>query len=427
MSTDRTWRRAEVCVITISLALLLFTAYPSVLGETANSRLATVYALVHHGTWYIDRPLDEPPIVYEQRTVDKVRVGGHLLSSKPPLLTLLMAAEYQVLYRGFGFTLDDVADLPKILYAMTLLWVVLPYGAMLASFSALLRLLAVRPADRFAYVAALAFCTPIAGYAAVFNNHVLAAALITVSSYLLMRATHDATKTRRPLLFLVGLFAGFVPTLDMPAGIFVMAGAAYLMWTRPVRGLRWALAGLVLPILVHIAIMIHVTGSAIPVQLRAALWLHEASYWRNPGGMDALNEPKMRYLFHLTLGRKGLFSLYPVTLFGLVGAFRMLRAEGMRRRIAAGLGLAAALAFLSFYVLRTNNYGGDSYGCRWLIAALPALMTAGAIRAPVTGRRSVLILFIFAAGVSLLSVVEGSGDPWRANREWILHLLGPSF
>lgn len=427
VSTDRTWRRAENCVVTVALILLLFTAYPSVLGETANSRLATVYALVHHGTWHIDRPIDETPITFEQRTVDKVHVGGHLVSSKPPVLTLLMAAEYLILYHGFGFTLDDTDDLPKIVYAMTLLWVVIPFGVMLLSFSALLRLLVVRPADRFAYLTALAFCTPIAGYAAVFNNHVIAAALITMSSYLLMRVIHDATRTRPPLLFIAGLFAGLVPTLDMPAGIFVLAGAAYLMWTRPVRGLRWAFAGLALPILLHIAIMIHVTGSAIPVQLRDTLWLHEASYWRNPGGMDALDEPKPHYLFHLTLGRKGLFSLYPVTLFGLAGAFQMLRNEGMRKRIAAGLGLTASLVFLTFYVLRTNNYGGDSYGCRWLIAAVPALMASGAVSVPVTRRRCVLILFILAAGVSLFSVVEGSADPWRANREWILHLLGPSF
>ncbi|MCH7959587.1 MAG: hypothetical protein IID08_05630 [Candidatus Hydrogenedentes bacterium] len=424
---DRTWRRAEAGVVIFALALLLFTAYPSTLGETANSRLATVYALVHHGTWYIERPIDEPPIVFEQRTVDKVLAGEHLVSSKPPILTLLMAAEYFILYHGFGFTLEDADDLPKIVYAMTVLWVVLPYGAMLVCFSALLRLLAVRPADRFAYLAALAFCTPIAGYAAVFNNHVFAAASITVSIYLAMRATRDVPGGNRLLLFVAGLFAGLVPTLDMPAGIFVVSGVAYLIWTRPVQGLKWALAGLALPILAHVAIMIQVTGSPVPVQLRDALWLHEASYWRNPGGMDALNEPKTHYLFHLTLGRKGLFSLYPVALFGVAGAFQMLRNNQTRLRVAAGLGLAAFITLLAFYVLRTNNYGGDSYGCRWLIVAVPALMATGAVGAPIAGRRRLLVLFTLLAGVSLFSVMEGSLDPWRANREWIHHLLGPSF
>ena len=424
---DRTWRRAEACIVIVSLALLLITAYPSTLGETANSRLATVYALVHHGTWYIERPIDEPPIVFEQHTVDKVRAGEHLVSSKPPILTLLMAAEYFILYHGFGMTLDDANDLPNIVYAMTVLWVVLPYGAMLVCFSALLRLLAIRPTDRFAYLTALAFCTPIAGYAAVFNNHVLAASFITVSIYLLIRAIYGTTGDKRFLLFMTGLFAGLVPTLDMPAGIFVVSAVAYLMWARPVQGLRWALAGLAFPILIHIAIMIQVTGSPVPVQLRNALWLHEASYWRNPGGMDALNEPKAQYLLHLTLGRKGLFSLYPVTLFGIVGAFQMLRSNLVRIRVAAGLGLAAFLTLLTFYVLRTNNYGGDSYGCRWLIAAVPTPMAAGAVGAPLTGRSGRLVLFTLLAGVSLFSVMEGSLDPWRANREWIHHLLGPSF
>ena len=29
-----------------------------VVGDTVTSRLATVFALAHEGTWYIDRPVD---------------------------------------------------------------------------------------------------------------------------------------------------------------------------------------------------------------------------------------------------------------------------------------------------------------------------------------------------------------------------------
>ncbi|HNT89100.1 MAG TPA: hypothetical protein PKL84_14640, partial [Candidatus Hydrogenedentes bacterium] len=65
------------------------------LGDSANSRLATVWALVHEGVWHIDLP--NP---FEPGTVDKVEIDGHLYSTKPPVLPLLIVPAWCALRLG---------------------------------------------------------------------------------------------------------------------------------------------------------------------------------------------------------------------------------------------------------------------------------------------------------------------------------------
>ncbi|HOQ90273.1 MAG TPA: hypothetical protein PLX03_09060, partial [Candidatus Hydrogenedentes bacterium] len=60
------------------------------IGDSINSRLATVYALAHYGSWNLESPDPDHPNPFEARAVDKVVVQGRLISSKPPLLPLLM-------------------------------------------------------------------------------------------------------------------------------------------------------------------------------------------------------------------------------------------------------------------------------------------------------------------------------------------------
>ena len=76
------------------------------LGTSATSRLATVWSLTRHHTFYIDRPAGEAPNPFEQRTVDKAMANGRLISTKPPILPLLMTGEYIVMRKLLGWQLE---------------------------------------------------------------------------------------------------------------------------------------------------------------------------------------------------------------------------------------------------------------------------------------------------------------------------------
>ena len=68
-------------------------------------------------------------------------------------------------------------------------------------------------------------------------------------------------------------------------------------------------------------------------------YLYEGSFWKTPLDLDAFNEhpePYATYLFHMTLGHHGFFSLTPIFLFSALGAVRLLAAGGWFPLASAG-------------------------------------------------------------------------------------------
>ena len=59
------------------------------------------------------------------------------------------------------------------------------------------------------------------------------------------------------------------------------------------------------------------------------------SYWRNPIGVDGLNEAWYVYLFHMTFGRFGTFVLFPVLIFALPGTVKAFKEGNSALRMAA--------------------------------------------------------------------------------------------
>src|SRR5690606_13368756 len=127
------------------------------------------------------------------------------------------------------------------------------------------------------------------------------------------------------------------------------------------------------PLLIHFSIMYEVTGSVLPVQTRKDVYLHESAAWRNPGGLDGLNEPKGTYAFHLLFGRFGTFLLFPVLLVGLAGPALALWKSDAPARGWILAGFAAFVALTLYYIQSTNNYGGAAYGFRWHLGSMPIL------------------------------------------------------
>ena len=105
------------------------------------------------------------------------------------------------------------------------------------------------------------------------------------------------------------------------------------------------------------------TGGLVPYYLysNSDYYRYEGSYWLHPTGIDAANEPKWLYLFHLLLGHHGMLSLTPVFLISLTGML-----HGWRRDWLQRMGLFLSLLMIGFYTVWTSNYGGACQGPRWL-------------------------------------------------------------
>ncbi len=396
-------------------------------GDAVTSRMATVHSLAQDGTWYIDRPANQPQNPFERITVDKVEVNGRLISSKPPLLTLAMTGEYLALNRLFGWTLENPLHLKRLLQCMNFSLITMAYAGTLLAFWMAAGLVVQPLWPRVYLLLALAFGTQMFGFSAQLNNHVPAACMAMTSIYLTLGLGSGIHAPAGWRFFLFGLSASLVYTLDLPMTIFVAPAGLFLLYRFPKQAALWAGLGAAPVLAVHFGCMMAITGSVLPVQVKGGMYLYESSPWRNPLGIDALNEPKGIYLFHMTFGRHGVFMLYPVLLAGLAGAVRALNRREMPWRGYILAGLACFLTLTTYYVFHTNNYGGEAYGFRWYIGAMPVLLLMGAPVLDTLCSRWKWGFMLILLAVSMYSAWECFQMPWRANNEWICRLfLGPS-
>ena len=400
-----------------------------VVGDTVTSRLATVYALAHDGTWYIDRPLDLSPNPFAHRTVDKVKThDGRLMSSKPPIFPLLMTGEYIVMRGLFGWTLDEKDHLRPILKVIIITLVKIPYIVGLIFFALILRMFMSNFRDATLLLFILAFASPVPGYACQLNNHTPAVASLIIAFYFGL-GIYTGKLNPSPWRFCVfGFFSALVFTLDMPTTIFPALMGGMLLLRFPRQSIVWGTLGGMPLLLLHFAIMTVVTGNPFPVQTQESMYNFRNSYWRNPIGVDGLNEHGIIYFFHMNFGRFGTFSLFPVLLLGVFGFFKGLRDRNCPARLPI---LAAGIAFFimtAYYVMKTNNYGGASYGFRWHIGAVPALVLLSIPAISSVTKSWRWGIFIILAIISVFSAWECWVAPWGASHEWTCrYLFGPVY
>lgn len=419
---SRWYDAVDVLIVVSALVLLCVRAQDQPFSQTALSRLATVVALTEDGSWFIDRPPDERPNPFEIRTIDKVEVDGRLVSSKPPLLPWLMAWEYRAVKRLFGWSLDNLDDTKRILYAFTVTFCIVPWIAALAAAARLFRAAIPVSSGRVVALAALAFGTQASGFASTFNNHVPAAAALVIC-ICIVRTIVEAGHRRLVAATLAGFLAGITATFDVPNAVYVAAlGVVLLVRPREWNWLAFGLAAAV-PIAIQSWLLFESTGSPLPVQVRPETYFYESAYWRNPVGVDALSEPKALYFLNMTVGNRGIFVLYPVLLAGVAAvAAAIVRPTACRLYILLA-GLAFALV-LAYYTASTNNYGGEVFGMRWLIPSMPVLILMGL---PIWRRmenRLLLTVALAALAVSVYSAWESGSTPWTSGQEWTRHFFG---
>lgn len=204
----------------------------AMLSANDRSRWCTIRALVDHGTYEIDDVVQRNTDWY---TIDMVRHQGtdgreHYYSSKPPLLPTLMAAEYWVLQRVAGVTLEDnpfyvarvmlvVSNvLPLVLYFVVLAWIVESLGTNCWS--------------KLFVMACATWGTFLTTFAVTLNNHLPGAISVLLATFAAIRILQDGDLRVRWFVA-AGLFSAFAVTNELPSlALFVMLLFAFT-WRAP--------------------------------------------------------------------------------------------------------------------------------------------------------------------------------------------------
>lgn len=407
------------------------------LSANDRSRWLTVRSLVEHGTYAIDQVIQEP----NWDTIDMVQHRGrdgqlHLYSSKPPLLATLVAGEYWVIHRLTGATLGDHPY--TIGRAMLVTINILPLVLMYVLLARLAERLGTTDWGRIFVIAVATLGTFLTTFAVVLNNHVVAAVSAAVTLYALVRIWCDGERRARYFV-LAGLAAALTAATELPAAALLVFVAFMLCWRAPGKTTVAFLPAALVVVAAFFATNFIAHDSLRPPYLHRTGpdddWYAytytvdgqtRESYWLDPQGIDRGEPSRAVYALHVLVGHHGIFSLTPVWLLSVAGAWMWLRSGDVPRRELAALVALLTIICLAFYIgLRpqgARNYGGMTSGFRWMFWFAPLwllVMLPAADRLARSTAGMALAAVLLTA--SVLSASYPTWNPWT--QPWIYNWL----
>ena len=412
-------------LITISMALsagAILNVEP-LLSANDRSRWCTVWSLVERGSYEIDEIESDAA----WSTIDKVRHEEHFYSSKPPLMSTLVAGVYWFVKHSSGWNLTDhTAPAARL---VLLIVNILPMIVALVVVAKIVERYSKTDAARYFVLIVAGFGTLLTPFLVTLNNHTLAAASVLFALYPAMLIHVDGRREWR-YFAACGFFAAFACCNELPAALFSVSMFVLLLRVDFKRTAAVFIPAALIPLAAFFVTNYLATGGILPFYTYYGtdkyVYVYEgvASYWNNPTGIDRGGDSPLAYFLHCTLGHHGVFSLSPVFLLTLVSwaTLRQRRDFALREFLILGLGLSVAV--LGFYLTRTANYnyGGNTAGLRWMFWLIPFWLI-GLI--PVVDefcrKRWFQIVCCGLLSVSVFSAVAPISNPWRP--PWMFTLM----
>jgi hypothetical protein len=264
-----------------------------------------------------------------------------------------------------------VENAAPIVWALTLLGAVIPAVALLL----LVRWVAERIEPGYGTVAAitLGLGTIVMTFAAEYFSHVIAATL-GFAAFAVLFCEREGP-ARLSLIGAAGLLAGLAVSFEYPLGLVGAILFAYAA-ARPDRLRRAAVyaGGAVIGAAPALAFNLWALSSPLRFAYSYAVSVQgltgHAELGLNSGGFFGIDLPRPAAALELLIASRGLLTLTPVLVMGVVGAVIM-RRRGYRAE-AAVIG-AVGISYFLYNAGYWLPFGGGSPGPRFLIPALPFL------------------------------------------------------
>jgi hypothetical protein len=457
-----------VMITSVSLLLGVTLRAPAQVGANDISRWCTVWSLVERGTYQID----ECP--WRHKTQDKVQKADpfevvapgqeptlHFYSSKPPLLATIIAGLIYPVRMMTGVPLDrevPQSRLPRnveirnddgstrfelqtpkepvlwpvwVFYfdAIIVLFNVVPMAVLLVLYGRFLFRHAPGPWAWLISLFGAAFGLLIYSFHQTLNNHSIAAYSAFFALYgLLLAYEDDPDRPRAGPYLIAGFFGAFTACNEVPAALFGVLLFVAMLIRSPRLTLLAFVPAAVVPLAAFLATQYLAMGTLRLAyeDFGTAAYRYEGSFWNTPLEMDWFNdhpESYPTYLFHMTFGHHGVFSLTPLFLFSIYGASVLAARRGTMRPVAL-LTLVLTVVLIGFYLWnpKARNYGGSTNGLRWLFWLIPFwLLTLPEGLRGADRHKTTRTLALAALAVSVMSVGYSLRGPW--SHPWILDML----
>lgn len=442
----RPWALATpIAVLLVCLPLLRPLRHPGQASVDEQLRLATISALVEHRPT-IDASL-AARLAIDTRSFPLrshlISVNGQLYSDQPPMMAFLLSGPYWVMH-ALGYRLQDYSVL--VPYLLTLLGVTLPAAGVAGLIYKMSRIFELPRPLRAALAAAAVFATGLISYAVVLNAHVPAAALVLAAAGCLIHLSGSKHPARGGgWLVIAGFCTALAATIDPGAIIYLLLLVVVVLALRLPIGLRIGgvllyLLGAAAPILMHAALVVHLTGDLRPGMLHPELAARHQRLFPDElsaspdtydaddvlanddsvdpdqpagpvGAWQTVTQALGRFGWTL-IGEHGLLVHFPVMLLGLAGMLAVMHRHWptMVKLLAAASAIAVLVGLIGFSLARYGPVTA-AFGNRWLIVFLPLMFfwTGAWLRREHAGATwaAAAMLLVFSMAVSLV----GATDP----------------
>jgi len=238
------------------------------------------------------------------------------------------------------------------------------------------------------------------------------------------------------------MFAAFTVCNELPALAFAALLTGVLLLRAPRKTLLFYAPAAAIPLAALLWTNYLALGEFDPAYSKfGGPWYeYEGSHWRKPPpgsvkhGIDwaSMHETRLDYALHVLVGHHGLFSLSPIYAFAVAGMGWSLTRKRVPRpvadesppnlRVVALMTLVLTVVVVGFYLVKSDNYGGNTTGLRWLMWLTPLwLLTMLPVVEWLGQRRWGRWLACGLLAWSVFSVSYPAWNPWR--QPWLYNLL----
>ncbi len=415
-------RIAAASLVLLGAVLLLLTTHhgPGLCND--SSRLAAADSLANHGTFVIDHS-------YFSYTCDKIKVAGHFYSDKPPVQSLYLAGVLAAVQPLTHWTV--ARDLGSLYFVLALLSSGLSFLLCLLGVYRLSRLAGLEIGWSMLLAASACAATLMLPYSTVISSHAVGAPFVVWLFVLVYgerrRPGHPTAARALGMGLLAGLGAVVEPlSVAFSAPLLIAA----LSYAESRSRIGWVVLGGLLPLVPHIAITHHLSGSLLlpnidPAHFQFAGSMHTKKNLSGVGWAHHSLHGFFVYAFHSLVGYRGAALYSPPAALGALCTAALASGVGGSDRDRR-LFVAVCVGMLAFFVLTlgfSNNYSGWSYGVRWqatpapLVAAMTGIFM---VRVRVRLRQLVAAGLVTTTAIGAVLAGLGTLDPWTpsTNKEF---------
>lgn len=374
--------RPGLVIVVIAIVIAAVSSRPYAGSWNDGSRLAAIESLVDYHTWAIDQSIfagapaadNNPypttdPALRKFGTRDKMWIGGHFYSDKPPVLTLILAAAYRSVQLVTGLRAREHPG--WFCYLLTLFSSGLAYVVSVHCIDRLAVSHGLRRSARMLVVLAFSLGTIALPYARHVNNHIILLAVCCAVIVLICRRQILSNIQ----LARLGVLLGVAYTLDVAIGAVLVCGILALTishwktWTAPMLLLAAAFPLFAL----HHALNYRISGTLLPANTHPEFFQWPGSPFNAESLTGSWHHPSvfafMGYAMDLLAGHRGFVWHDLPVLVAVPGSIWLLRQNVLQKdRIWFAIGLSA-FSWLA-YAIASNNHGGLCCSVRWFVPLL---------------------------------------------------------